>query len=83
MRRRQLAAIIARVLAGARSQPIVLAFEDLQWADPTSIDVLRALSERGAQARLFIVATGRGRTFALRGACARITAPLDRGEVRA
>ncbi len=38
---------------------MVLAFEDLQWADPTSMDALRILSERGAQAPLFIVATAR------------------------
>jgi hypothetical protein len=37
----------------------VLAVEDLQWADPTWIDVLRALSEQGAQAPIFIVATTR------------------------
>ena len=43
LRRRQLAAMTAWVLAGARSQPIVLAFEDLHWADPTSLDLLRAL----------------------------------------
>ena len=59
MRRRQLAAMTAVFLAGARSQPIVLAFEDLHWADPTSLDLLRALVERGAQAPLFIVATTR------------------------
>ena len=59
MRRRQLAAILAWIMAGARTQPIVLAFEDLQWADPTSIDVLWALSEQGAQAAIFIVATTR------------------------
>jgi class 3 adenylate cyclase len=35
LRRRQLAAMTAWVLAGARSQPAVLAFEDLHWADPT------------------------------------------------
>ena len=35
LRRRQLAAIVAWVLAGARSQPVALAIEDLHWADPT------------------------------------------------
>jgi tetratricopeptide (TPR) repeat protein len=59
LRRRQLAAMTALVLAGARSQPLVLAFEDLHWADPTSLDLLRALAERGAQAPLLLVATAR------------------------
>ena len=58
-RRRQLAAMTAWVLAGARSQPVVLAFEDLHWADPTSLDLLRALAERGAQSPLLVVATTR------------------------
>jgi AAA ATPase domain/SAM domain (Sterile alpha motif) len=48
LRRRQLAAMTALVLAGARSQPAVVAFEDLHWADPTSLDLMRALAERGA-----------------------------------
>ena len=59
LRRRQMAALTAWVLAGARSQPIVLAFEDLHWADPTSLELLRALAERGAQARLLLVAAAR------------------------
>ena len=59
LRRRQLAALVAWALAGARAQPIVLVFEDLQWADPTSIDLMRALAERSAQAPLLIVATAR------------------------
>ena len=59
LRRRQLAAMIAWVLAGARSQPVVLAFEDLHWADPTSLDLLRAFADRGAQAPLLLLATTR------------------------
>ena len=59
LRRRQLAAIEAWVLAGARSQPIVLVFEDLHWADPTSLDLLQALAERGAHAPLLVITTTR------------------------
>jgi hypothetical protein len=59
LRRRQLAAMTNMVLAGARSQPAVVVFEDLHWADPTSIDLMRALAERGAQAPLLLLATTR------------------------
>jgi hypothetical protein len=57
LRRRQLGAMVALILASARSQPVVLAFEDLHWADPTSRDLMRALAERGGQAPLLVVAT--------------------------
>jgi predicted ATPase len=59
LRRRQLAAMTAGVLAGARSEPVVLAFEDLHWADPTSLDLLRAFADRGAQTPLLLLATAR------------------------
>ena len=59
LRRRQLAAMTAWILAAARTQAVVLAFEDLHWADPTSLDLMRALAERGAQAPLLIIATAR------------------------
>ena len=85
LRSRQLAALAAWVLAGARTQPIVLAFEDLHWADPTSLDVLQALAERGAQAPLLIIATTRPEfrpPWKLRSHHGVISlAPLDAGEV--
>ncbi len=86
MRRRQLASIVSWVMAGARAQPVILAFEDLQWADPTSIDVLGALAERGGQARLFLVATSRPEfrpSWGMRSHHGVISlAPLDRAQVR-
>ena len=76
----------AWVLAGARSQPVVLAFEDLHWADPTSLDLLRALAERGAQSPLLVVATTRPEfraPWAMRSHHGVISlAPLDRAQVR-
>ncbi len=85
LRRRQLAAMTAWVLAGARSQPVVLAFEDLHWADPTSRDLMGALAERGAQAALFIIATARPEfrsPWRLRPHHSVIAlAPLDRAQV--
>jgi class 3 adenylate cyclase/tetratricopeptide (TPR) repeat protein len=57
--RRQLGAMVELAMAGARVQPVVLVLEDLQWFDPTSIDLVRALSDRGAQAPLLILATAR------------------------
>ena len=74
LRRRQLAALTNWVMAGAKVQPVVLAFEDLHWADPTTLDVLRGIAERGALAPLSSWRR-RGPSFARPGACARITAP--------
>jgi class 3 adenylate cyclase/tetratricopeptide (TPR) repeat protein len=59
LRRQQLAAMTAWILAAARTQAVVLAFEDLHWVDPTSLDLMRALAELGAQAPLLIIATAR------------------------
>ena len=85
LRRRQLAAMTALVLAGARSQPAVVAFEDLHWADPTSLDLLQTLAERGAQAPLFLVATMRPEfrpPWSVRSHHSVISlAPLDRAQV--
>ena len=59
LRRRQLAALTNWVIAGARVQPVVLAVEDLHWADPTTLDLLRGIAERGALAPLFVLITAR------------------------
>ena len=85
LRRRQLAALVAWFLAGARSQPAVLAFEDLHWVDPTSLDLLQALAERGVQAPLLIIATTRPEfrpPWRLRSNHSVISlSPLDRADV--
>ena len=86
LRRRQLAATTNWAIAGARVQPVVLALEDLHWADPTTLDVLRGIAERGALAPLFIVATTRPEfrpPWSMRSHHGTISlAPLDRAQVR-
>jgi class 3 adenylate cyclase/predicted ATPase len=86
LRRRQLAALTNWVMAGAKVQPVVLAFEDLHWADPTTLDVLRGIAERGALAPLLIVATTRPEfrpPWSMRSHHGTISlAPLDRAQVR-
>ena len=86
LRRRQLAAVTNWVMASAKVQPVVLAFEDLHWADPTTLDVLRGIAERGALAPLFIVATTRPEfrpPWGMRSHHGTISlAPLDRAQVR-
>jgi class 3 adenylate cyclase/tetratricopeptide (TPR) repeat protein len=85
LRRRQFAALIAWFLAGARSQPGALVFEDLHWADPTSLDLMQALAERGRTAPLFIIATARPEfhpPWSLRSHHSVISlGPLDRADV--
>ena len=86
LRRRQLAALTNWVMAGAKVQPLVLAFEDLHWADPTTLDVLRSIAERGALVPLYIVATTRPEfrpPWGMRSHHGTISlAPLDRAQVR-
>ena len=86
MRRRQLAALSNWVIAGAKNQPLVLVFEDVHWADPTTLDVLRGLAERGALAPLLVVATTRPEfrpPWGIRSHHSTISlAPLDRSQVR-
>jgi predicted ATPase len=86
LRRRQLAALTNWLMAGAKVQPVVLAFEDLHWADPTTLDVLRGIAERGALAPLLVVATTRPEfrpPWGTRSHHGTISlTPLDRAQVR-
>ena len=59
LRRRQLEALLNWVMAGARTQPGVLVLEDVHWADPTSLEFLRSVAERGDQAPLLVLVTAR------------------------
>ena len=60
-RRRSLAVNAAArlLLASVGKDPLVLVFEDLQWIDPESHDVLDAVVEALAGARILLIATYR------------------------
>jgi len=73
-------------MAGARAQPIVLAIEDAHWADPTTLELLRGIAERGALAPLLVVIAARPEfrpAWGVRSHHATISlVPLDRQQVR-
>ena len=86
VRQRQLAALTNWVMAAARSQPIVLALEDVHWADPTTLDLFRGIAERGALAPLLVLITARPEFRPVWGARSHhgtiSLVPLDRDQVR-
>ena len=86
LRRRQLAAMTNWVIAGARSQPLVLALEDVHWADPTTVEFIRGIAERGARVPLLLLVTARPEfrpPWGMRSHHTTISlAPLDRLQVR-
>jgi DNA-binding winged helix-turn-helix (wHTH) protein/tetratricopeptide (TPR) repeat protein len=51
----------------AMRRPLVLLLDDLHWADEATLDLLRHLSERLAQARLLVVGTHRNAEADVRG----------------
>ena len=73
-------------MASARAQPVVLILEDLHWADPTTLDVMRGIAERGALTSLFVLLTARPEFRPSWGARSHHSAislvPLDRYQVR-
>ena len=86
LRRRQLGVLITVLTASARSQPMVLALEDLHWADPTTLDLLRSIAQSGALSPLFVLVSSRPEArppWATRPHYGSISlAPLDRDQVR-
>ena len=58
-RRRLLATLVEWVLGSARAQPLVIAIEDLHWADPSTLELIQLLVEQGATARLLLLYTAR------------------------
>src|SRR4029453_16786908 len=58
-RRRLLATLVEWVLATTRMQPLIVATEDLHWADPSTLELTQILVEQGAAARLLLLYTAR------------------------
>jgi class 3 adenylate cyclase/tetratricopeptide (TPR) repeat protein len=58
-RRRLLATLVEWVLGAARTQPLVMAIEDLHWVDPSTLEVIQLLVEQGAAAQLLLLYTAR------------------------
>ena len=58
-RRRLLAALVEWALGAAREQPLIIATEDLHWADPSTLELIQLLVEQGATARLLLLYTAR------------------------
>jgi class 3 adenylate cyclase/predicted ATPase/predicted RNA-binding Zn-ribbon protein involved in translation (DUF1610 family) len=58
-RRRILAALIARLDALARCGPVLMLFEDLHWADPTTLELLTQTVELVQRAPILLIMTFR------------------------
>jgi predicted ATPase/class 3 adenylate cyclase len=58
-RRRLLATLVEWVLGSARAQPLIIATEDLHWADPSTLELVQLLVEQGGTARLLLLYTAR------------------------
>jgi class 3 adenylate cyclase/predicted ATPase len=86
LRRRQLAALTNWTIASAKVQSVILVVEDIHWADPTTLDLLRGIAERGALAPLFVLLTARPEfrpPWGTRSHHSTISlSPLDRHQVR-
>jgi predicted ATPase len=68
------------------SQPLVLAIEDVHWADPSTLEFIKGIAERRLLAPLFLLITARPEfrpPWGMRSHHTAISlAPLDRSQVR-
>jgi TOMM system kinase/cyclase fusion protein len=58
-RQRTLETILAMLLAAAARQPTLFIVEDLQWIDPSTLDLLGLLLDQGPTARILTILTAR------------------------
>jgi class 3 adenylate cyclase/tetratricopeptide (TPR) repeat protein len=75
-RRRTLESLVSWTLALADLQPVLLLVEDLQWADPSSLELLGMLVEQCPTSRILVVLTARPEyeaTWSQRSHCRSLT----------
>jgi tetratricopeptide (TPR) repeat protein len=58
-RKRLLATLVGWTFGAAKTQPLVIATEDLHWADPSTLELTQLLVEQGVTARLLLLYTAR------------------------
>ena len=58
-RRRLLSTVVEWILGTARTQPLIIATEDLHWADPSTLELIQLLVEQGNTAPLMLLYTAR------------------------
>jgi predicted ATPase len=58
-RKRLIATLAAWTFAAARTQPLVIATEDLHWADASTLELTQLLVEQGASSRLLLLYSAR------------------------
>jgi tetratricopeptide (TPR) repeat protein len=58
-RRRLLAALTDWVFSATTAQPLVIVIEDLQWVDPSTMELVQTLVDQGATAPLLLIGTAR------------------------
>ncbi|MGH7025355.1 MAG: AAA family ATPase [Caulobacteraceae bacterium] len=58
-RARLLAALTAWVFSATRRQPLIIAIEDLQWVDPSTMELVQTLVEQGARAPILLLLSAR------------------------
>lgn len=56
---RLLAALVGWIFGPTRTQPLVLAVEDLHWIDPSTMELIRTLADQCATAPMMVLCTAR------------------------
>jgi class 3 adenylate cyclase/predicted ATPase len=72
-RRRTLDALVGWVCSLAKLQPTVLVLEDLQWCDPSTLELLATLIGKGPTAGILVIASSRPSVEAPWGECPHVT----------